>query len=283
MVPPEAAAFAREVVAAARPASAARAKALLYAASRLAAFAVSRGLELSPEAVLGPSVVERFIVEGRRSLSGPTARTLRTNCRALARAIEAYPAPVPVALPREHCKAPYTLKEISAYLALADAQPTLARSMRAQALVCLGAGAGLMGADLQALRGSDVAERSGGVVVVVRGRHPRVVPVLARYHDRLLACAKYAGGSLLIGGASPFRRNVTSGLVASLAGGADLARLEPGRLRATWLAEVARAIGLRAFMDAAGVACSQRLGDIVAGLPEVPEEEAVALIGGGHC
>ena len=68
--------------------------------------------------------------------------------------------------------------------------------------------------------------------------------------------------------------------MASLAGGADLARLEQARLRATWLSELAGLIGLPAFMAAAGVDCSQRLGDIVAGLPTPPEAEALGLLGG---
>ena len=280
VVPPEATAFAREVVAMAGPATKARAKALLFAASRLGAFALGAGLELRPEVVFSPAVVERFIVVNAKVLSGPTRRTLRTNCRALGRALEAYPAPLPVPLPRERAKLPYTEKEICSFLALADAQPTPERANKANALICLGAGAGLAGADLRALRGSDVTERSGGVVVVVTGHHPRTVPVLARYHSRLLSCAGLAGDGLLVGGSNPLRRNVTTPVVGSLSGGADLPRLEVARLRATWLTAVAAAIGLPAFMAAAGVSCCQRLGDIVAGLPKASEEEAVARLGG---
>jgi hypothetical protein len=255
---------------------------LLFAASRLAAFALGTGLELRPDVVFSLAVVERFIVVNARVLSGPTRRTLRTNCRALGRALEAYPSPAPVPLPRERAKAPYTAREISAYLALADAQPTPARRNKTNALICLGAGAGLAGADLKTLRGADVIARSGGVVLTVGGRHPRTVPVLARYHGRLLGCAGLAGEGLLVGGSSPLRRNVTAPVVGSLSGGADLPRLEVARLRATWLAEVAAAIGLPAFMAAAGVSCCQRLGDIVGRLPKASEEEAVARLGGGQ-
>ncbi len=281
-VPPEAAAFAREVVGTARPATKARAKALLFAASRLGAFASELGIELSPGVALRPEVLERFVVERRRDFSAPTRRTLRTNLRALARALEPYPGPRPVALPREHAKKPYGPAEISGYLALAAAQPTPARANRATALICLGAGAGLVGADLRSVRGHDVAARSGGVVVEVTGRRPRVVPVLSGFHAPLLACARLAGDGLLMS-PGPGSRNVTGALVGSLAGGTGLPRLELGRLRATWLSEVARSIGLRAFMDAAGVDCSQRLGDIVAGLPSPEEDQAVALLGGQRC
>lgn len=280
MVPADAAAFTREVVARAAPATKARAKALLFAASRAASFAAGTGLELRAEVVFGPAVIERFIVASGRRFSAPTARTLRTNCRAIGRALATYPEPAPVRLPRERAKKPYTAEEISAYLGLADAQPTLARVIRAGALVCLGAGAGLVGAELSAVRGPDVACRSGGVVVDVAGRHPRAVPVLCRYQARLMTSAAFAGAGYLVGGTERSRRNVASGLVASLCGGADLARVDQARLRATWLAELALVLGLQAFMAAAGVDCSQRLGDIVSTLAPLAEAEAVKLLGG---
>jgi len=277
-VSPEVAGFAKELTAAARPESESRAKAFLFAACRLASFGESVGLALTKEVLLHPSVIERCCVPGVTAMSGSTRRTLRSNLRAIARAHSC--GPPPVWLSRERAKAPYSPTEIAAYLSLADAQPTESRRMRAGALICLSAGAGLVGADLKALRGTDVAERFGGVMVeVTGGRRPRVVPVLACYHERLLAAARWADDRLLIGGTSPDRRNVTTPLTSSLAGGADLPRVDIARLRATWLCEVAQAIGLRGFMDAAGITCSQRLGDLVATLPNASEEEAVALLG----
>jgi integrase len=283
MVAPEAARFAREVVAIVAPARPGRAKALLFAASRAGDFALRNGVELRPETVFCPAAIERFIIANGRAFSGPTTRTLRTNCRALGRALQAYPEPAPVRLPRERAKKPYTAEEISAYLACADAQPTEGRRRRSVALICLGAGAGLVGAELSAVRGPDVVARSGGVVVDVRGRHPRAVPVLSRYGARLRAAAGLAGAGYLVGGTERSRRNVASGLVASLCGGTDLARLEQARLRSTWLAELAGRLGLGAFMAAAGVDCSQRLGDIVAALAPGAEAEAVGLLGGQGC
>ena len=191
-VPPQAISFARSVVARAGPGTRARANALLWAAARLAAFGVPLGLEAVPEVLLHPSVIERFAVSAP-GLSGSARRTLRTNLRFLAREVVPALAPADAPLPRERAKAPYSPAEIAGYLALADAQPTLSRRMRAAGLVCLGAGAGLAGADLRAVRGTDVICRSGGVIVDVRGARPRAVPVLARYHDRLLAAAEFAG------------------------------------------------------------------------------------------
>jgi len=184
-----------------------------------------------------------------------------------------------VPLPRERAKKPYGPAEIAGFLALADAQPVRERRMRAAGLVCLGAGAGLIRGDLREVRGTDVACRSGGVIVSVRGARPRTVPVLARYHSRLLAAARFAGNAVVCGGIDPGRRNLTNPLIAALDGGSGLPRLDTSRLRATWLADCAELLGLATFMTAAGISCSQRLGDLVAGLEPGGEAQAVRLLG----
>jgi hypothetical protein len=120
------------------------------------------------------------------------------------------------------------------------------------------------------------------VIVQVRGgRAPRAVPVLARYHTPLLAAAAAAGENLMTGGTDPQRGNITNPLTRSLAGGGGLPTLDTSRLRATWLADVAQLLGLPVFMHAAGITCSQRLGDIITGLdPGDDEQHAVMLLGG---
>jgi hypothetical protein len=278
-VSPQAAGFARAVVTRAAPDGRERAKNLLWAAGRLADWATGLGLDPVPEVLLHPSVIERFSAHAP-GLTGVTRRTLRTSLRFLARAVVPALAPVDTPLPREHAKAPYTPVQIDGYLALAAAQPTAARRMRAAGLVCLGAGAGLIRADLRAVRGSDICCRSGGVLVAVSGRRPRAVPVLARYHQPLLAAAAFAGTGLVTGGTDPGRRNVTTPLTRALAGGTGLPRLDTSRLRATWLADCAAQIGLAAFMHAAGITCSQRLGDLLATLDPGTEAGAVTLLGG---
>jgi hypothetical protein len=146
-------------------------------------------------------------------------------------------------------------------------------------VLAAGVGVGLTGADLRAVRGSDVACRSGGVVVDVHGARPRAVPVLSRYHDILLACAQFAGPGLITGGTSAVRKNITTPLTRSLSGGTGLPRLEASRLRSTWLTDCARLLGLATFMHAAGITCSQRLGDLLATLDPADEATAVALLG----
>ena len=277
-VSPQAAAFARAVIAAVAPQGQERAKNLLWAAGKLADYALGLGLDPVPDVVLHPSVAERF-TRCAPGLSPVARRTLRTNLRFIGRRVVPHLYPADLPLPRERAKAPYSPAEIGGYLALADAQPTAERRMRAAGLVCLGAGAGLIRGDLREVRGTDVACRSGGVLVSVRGARPRAVPVLARYHARLLAAARSAGTGLVCGGTDPGRRNLTNPLIRALDGGGGLPRLDTSRLRATWLRDCAELVGLATFMHAAGISCSQRLGDLVAGLEPAGEADAVRLLG----
>ena len=274
----QAAVFARQVVPAAAPGGRERAKNLLWAAARLADYAIPLGLDPVPEVLLHPSVIERF-ARCAPGLSGVARRTLRTNLRFIARRVvpKLYPADAP--LPRERAKQPYSPADISGFLTLADTQPTPARRMHAAGLIALGAGAGLIRADLRDVRGTDVTCRSGGVIVAVRGARPRAVPVLSRYHGRLLAAAGFAGTAPVCGGTDPGRRNITTPLTRSLSGGTGLPRLDTSRLRATWLTEVADLLGLATFMHAAGITCSQRLGDLLAALDPADEATAVTLLG----
>jgi len=277
-VSPQAAAFARDVITHANPATRERAKNLLWAAGKLADYAIGLGLEPVPEVVLHPSVAERF-TRCAPGLSGAARRTLRTNLRYIGRRAVPQLYPADLALPRGRARAPYSPAQIGGFLALADAQPTAERRMRAAGLVCLAAGAGLIRGDLRDARGADVACRSGGIVVTVRGARPRTVPVLARYQDRLLAAAAFAGTGLICGGADPARRNLTNPLITALDGGGGLPRLDTSRLRATWLRDCAEQLGLATFMRAAGISCSQRLGDLVAGLEPGDQADAVRLLG----
>jgi integrase len=277
-VSPQAAAFARDVVSRAGPAGRERAKNLLWAAGKLADWALPLGLEPVPEVLLHPSTAERF-TRCAAGLSGPARRTLRTNLRFLGRRAVPHLYPGDLPLPRERAKEPYSPAEVAGFLALASAQPTAERRARAAGLVCLGAGAGLIRGDLRSVRGGDVARRSGGVVVTVHGPRARTVPVLAAYQARLLDAARFAGDGLVCGGAEHGRRNLTNRLVASLDGGSGLPRLDTSRLRATWLRDCGELLGLATFMAAAGISCSQRLGDLIAGLEPGGEEQAVRLLG----
>ena len=147
-VPPQAAAFARDVVARTGPQDKERAKNLLRAAGKLADWALGLGLQAVPEVVLHPWTAERF-TRCAPGLSQVARRTLRTNLRFTGRRVVPQSCPADLPLPRERSKEPYSRAEIAGFLALADAQHAEGRRMRAAGLVCPGAGAGLIRGDLR--------------------------------------------------------------------------------------------------------------------------------------
>jgi hypothetical protein len=280
-LPAEATAFARRVVTVTAPVGAARARTLCWSASRLAAFGLSVGLPVSDEVLLHPSTVERFVSVGLVGASTSRRLTLRANLRFIAcRVVPSLWAAPAVALPRSRAKEPYTQKEIERFLALARAQGTVERRLRLQGLVCLGAGAGLTGADMRHVTGHHVSALGQGLVVRVPGPAARLVPVLPRYAAPLTESASFACSAYITGGVSPSRHNVTNNLVARASGGLDLPRLEIPRLRATWLETCAAGLGLAGFFHAAGFLHSKHLGDVVARLPVPTERQLVALLGG---
>jgi integrase len=278
-IEPVAAAFARRVVATAAPSCPMRARSLLWACSRLADWATSVGLEPVETVLLHRSVIERFVQVGLAGRCDALRRTARTNLRFVAAGCGMPVEPRPIPLRRTRAKTPYAPGEVDAWFALAAAQPTAARRHHLIGLLCLGLGAGLERAELRGITGRHVASRSGGVVVIVAGRRARSVPVLARYHQPLLAAAAFAGDGFVCGVTSPIRKNVTSNLVDRLAGGADLGRLDVGRLRATWLAGHLDRLGIAALFSAAGITCSQRIGDLAARLPVPDETTLVEVLG----
>jgi hypothetical protein len=93
----EAAAFARDVISRAAPAGRERAKNLLWAAAKLADWALPLGLEPVPEVLLHASAAERF-TRCAPGLSPAARRTLRTNLRFTGRRVvpQLYPADVPL-------------------------------------------------------------------------------------------------------------------------------------------------------------------------------------------
>lgn len=275
----EAAGFARHVVATASPATPVRARSLLWACSRLAAWAASVGLEPIPATLLHPSVIERFVTVGLDARSEVLRRTARSNLRWVARRCGIAAAPRPAPLSRSRAKAPYTPTEVDAFFGLAAAQPTESRRQRLVGLLCLGLGAGIEGGELRAITGNHVVSRSGGVVVIVEGRRGRVVPVLSRYQTALVGAAAFAGERYVCGGVSAARKNVTVNLTGRLAGGADLVRLEAGRLRATWLSEQLTRLGVPELVAAAGVHHAQHIWDLAARVTTGGETALVARLG----
>jgi len=275
-VPPQAACFARAVVGQAAPAGRERAKNLLWAAGKLASWAIGLGLDLVPEVLLHPSVIERFTAHapGLTGVNAPHAAHEPAVHRPDGR-----PAAVPggpAAAPRAGQRPVFPGRD-----------RRLPRPRRCPAdggAADAGGGAGLPGRRRRAYPRRPAAG--------TRHRHHRPVRRRHRRGSRPQAAGRAGAGPLPrpAAGISAVRRhrpghrrtgrhNVTTPLITALAGGTGLPRLDTSRLRATWLADCAELLGLATFLHAAGITCSQRLGDIIATLQPGDEAEAVALLG----
>ena len=105
-----------------------------------------------------------------------------------------------------------------------------------------------------------------------KAKAPIEPAVLERFQGRLLDAAGFAGGDYIIGAA--MRDDATSRAISFLAWLVETisGRIDLSRLRSSFLSAMAAQIGLRAFMDAAGISCSQRLGDLVANFSASPQK-----------
>lgn len=137
-------------------------------------------------------------------------------------------------MPARKVAPPYTSAEMRSLLQDARRQSTPARRRAAIALSLVGAGAGLDGRWARKVRGTDVHKAGGVVLVRVGAPRPREVPVLTEYEDELLALAAEAGDEYLVGGHTT-HRNRTNEIVARFEDGHNHPKLEPKRLRSTWI------------------------------------------------
>lgn len=200
----------------------------------IAAWCVKQGIPLDIEPVLDPDTVERFCSAGLKKTPsrGSYRATLRKLGRELTKKAPWEPRPEP--MPARKVAPPYTAAQMRSLLLDARRQSTPSRRRAAIALALLGAGAGLDGRWARTVRGTDVHKADGVVLVRVGAPRPREVPVLKEYESELLALASEAGDEYLVGGHTT-HRNRTNEIVARFEDGHNHPKLEPKRLRSTWI------------------------------------------------
>jgi hypothetical protein len=200
----------------------------------IAAWCVKQGIPLDVELVLDPDSVERFCSTGLKKLPsrGSYRATLRRLGRELTKRAPWEPRPEP--MPARKVSPPYSKVQMKALRGDAARQSTPSRRRATTALILLGAGAGLDGRWARKVRGTDVARVHGAVLVRVGEPRAREVPVLEEYEEELLLLAQEAGDEYLVGGHTT-HRNRTNEIVARFEDGHGHPRLEPKRLRSTWI------------------------------------------------
>lgn len=271
----EVTAFARLVVAQAGPASVLAAGRFLSHVAGLAGWALRVGMPLETGHLLHPDTIERYAA----SIRCRGARNARTALRRVGESVnpQAFP-PSPAPLGGAGVDLPYSDAEIAGYLALAATQPTLLRRMRLTAIICLSAGAGVTAPEMLPLQATDLQLLdTGALVVQIRGRYSRAIPVSPRFRDPLLTVVVWAdGGRIFSSDSLTVIRNTT----AQLVGGGDLPRVNLRRLRNTWLAAHLRAIGFAELLAAAGLRSSETIFALAALEPQPTAEQIINTLSG---
>lgn len=157
-------------------------------------------------------------------------------------------------MPPSQPHAPYSRPELVSLHSWAAYQPTVRMRRNAQALLAFGAGAGLTARELSGVHRKDISWDADGVVVTVRERRTRSVPLLQEWEKTLIEAVESTrpGDPVFRPGHSSFYPNIVTNFVSRSAG----VELKPQtqRLRATWIVtHLTAATPVVALMDAGGV------------------------------
>jgi hypothetical protein len=250
--------------------------------TRISAWCLSEGMPLDWEVVLDPDTVERFVSVGIRDdrCRGTYRATLRRLGRLLTN--KAPWEPRAEAVNRRRVAAPYSADELDLLWRDAQHQATQARLRAGQALVALGAGAGLDGRWSTRVAAEDVTCGDGVVFVRVGEPSARVVPVLARWEQVIVDLAASARDEFLVGGRS-LAINRAGDLARKFVVGHGHPKLSAPRLRSTWLVHhLTVGTRLPELARTAGMVGVTVLSDLLPDVAPMTEEQAAVMLRGGR-
>ncbi|TFB91463.1 site-specific integrase [Cryobacterium sp. HLT2-28] len=251
---------------------------LKVAASRIAAWTwQTAGLPLERGVVFRRDVVARFIAVGCSTLKPASRGNLRSQLLRMSEVL-LDPREVPrrlAALESSEPAAPYSGAELISLRSWASTQSTPARRANAWVLLATGAGAGLAASEIGELRVGDIRVDGNGVLLVVTGERPRVVPVLREWEQVLADRTRTLGPDRFA-----FRENHAANypnLIANFIDRSQVVGVKPKsqRLRATWIVRhLDAATPVVPLMQAAGIESLEAMTRYVRFVREVDDGEA---------
>lgn len=253
---------------------------LKVAASRIAAWTwQTAGLPLERGVVFRRDVVARFIAVGCSTLKPASRGNLRSQLLRMSEVL-LDPREVPrrlAALESSEPAAPYSGAELISLRSWASTQSTPARRANAWVLLATGAGAGLAASEIGELRVGDIRVDGNGVLLVVTGERPRVVPVLREWEQVLADRTRTLGPDRFA-----FRENHAANypnLIANFIDRSQVVGVKPKsqRLRATWIVRhLDAATPVVPLMQAAGIESLEAMTRYVRFVREVDDGEVRA-------
>lgn len=223
-------------------------------------------------------LIDQYVGAGRGSVLDKSRSDLRSKLRQLADQL--HPEAVPArgeTIPRPEVKAPYTDREVAAFVRVAGVQPTPALVRKLKVCIGLGLGSGIDSPDLKLLTRTDVIDHGDrGIEVRVPGDRARVVWVLREYEDMVRAgLLGLADGQLLIGQVKD-RHNVAAAIYDGATFLGSTPKPEQSRLRTTWLVTLmGRPVPLGTLCRAAGLRSTRTLFDLLPYAPQAPDADSL--------
>ncbi|QWS33065.1 hypothetical protein [Curtobacterium aetherium] len=252
--------YVHDVVARAEPLVTYSARELYPAVTRLAHFARSEYAPLTDGAVFHPYMVNRFVIHHLAGYNRASRNTVRARLRRVSEALLGDDAAGKFkALGKADAVTPYTAVEQAALEGWSRAQTSDERRTSASALLSLGFGAGLTGAEIIRVRLEQVDADGELVVVHVAGDGGRQVPVLAEWDAGLRARLDYMDGS-----GWAFRADQRGGninlITDFISRTAAPMEIQSRRMRATWLVgHLERGTPLKMLLRVAGLQSAEAL------------------------
>jgi len=237
------------------------------------------GLELRAELIFAPTLIDRYCSTVFKSEG--TGSSYRSVLLAISAVVLPSPKPKMTPMHKRTIQAPYTPARMKAHSLWALGQKTALSRHRAKLVVTFCAGAGLQPGELRTLRRADVKIDEDGVLVRVRGRNERTVPMLRDWEDwAALVLDGYPDAELLWGGSrSPSGNNMVSEFMSRTMG------IVPAltRLRATWITtHLAMGTPIKELLRAGGMARFENLDQYLAYVEAAPMAEHRAMLRGGE-
>ncbi|MGY4856837.1 hypothetical protein [Cryobacterium sp. AP23] len=241
----------------------------------------TQGWPLTTEVIFSRQAIELFCTSPRLRLSPGTRRNYRSMLLRISEVLlpEEHPEPMRPLNDRTS-QPPYTAAEMQQFCDWALGQNTAVKRRKAITMLALAAGAGLKSAEIGAVLREDVQADDDGVVVTVRGRNPRIVPLLEEWEKWLVPILGSIPAGAPVWG-SPNRINSTNMLSSFTA--TTTGRAPRGdRLRATWLVtHLHSGTRMKELLSASGIRKFENLAVYLEYLPELEISEYRRALRGG--
>ncbi|WP_066517151.1 hypothetical protein [Curtobacterium ammoniigenes] len=225
--------YVHDVVARATPLVAYAAADLYPAAARLVHFAWSQRIPLGDAEVFDPYTINRFVMAHLDGYNRASRNTMRARLRRMSEALLGEDAAGTFrTLGKADASRPYSARDLAALEAWSTSQPSEERRTSAAALLALGLGAGLTGAEIIAVRPEHLhLSDAHAVLTTVGGRR---VPVVDEWVEALERRTRFLGGQgwMFRNGQRGGNSNLITDFVSRTGRGVPL---RARRMRATWI------------------------------------------------